>query len=42
MKIRLLAAETNLIEIIANDLLPFAPDFTSITIVFPKKDLAIT
>lgn len=37
MKIRLLAPETNLIEVIANEILPFAPDFTSIMIVFPEK-----
>lgn len=37
MKIKLLPAETNLIEIITNEILPLAPDFTSITIVFPEK-----
>ncbi len=37
MKIRLLAPETNLIEVIAREILAFAPDLTSLTIVFPEK-----
>lgn len=37
MKIKFVTPETNLIELIAQEILPASPDFTSITVVFPEK-----